>query len=135
VQKLSGGHRQVHTRARTHTQTDIGDLISPLSFLESRLKCVNMCVAVKGVIYTHRHLDRITNSRYIPISRQSIFIDISRQPYVGPGLPQKPLPAEVSGYCFFIFRDKCLFQGVVVSPTPNPRLFWRADVFSQDRLP
>jgi hypothetical protein len=28
------------------------------------------------------------------------------QPYVGPGLPQKLLPAEVSGYCFFRFRDK-----------------------------
>jgi hypothetical protein len=42
----------------------------------------------------------------------------ARQPYVGPGLPQKLLPAEVSGYCFFRFRDKSLFQGGVVSPTP-----------------
>jgi hypothetical protein len=25
---------------------------------------------------------------------------------VGPGLPQKLLPAEVSGYCFFRFHDK-----------------------------
>jgi hypothetical protein len=27
------------------------------------------------------------------------------------------------------------FQGGVVSPTPNPRLSWRADVFCQDCLP
>jgi hypothetical protein len=39
---------------------------------------------------------------------------------VGPDLPQKLLPAEVSGYCFFRFRDKGLFQGGVVNPTPNP---------------
>jgi hypothetical protein len=44
----------------------------------------------------------------------------ARQPYVGPGLPQKLLPAEVSGYCFVRFRGKSLFQGGVVSPTPNP---------------
>jgi hypothetical protein len=43
---------------------------------------------------------------------------------VGPGLPQKLLPAKVSGYCFFRFRDKSLFQGGVVSPTPNPQLSW-----------
>jgi hypothetical protein len=49
----------------------------------------------------------------------------ARQPYVGPGLPQKLLPAEVSIYCFFRFRDKSLFQGGVVSPTPNTRLSWR----------
>jgi hypothetical protein len=43
---------------------------------------------------------------------------LARQPYVGPGLPQKLLPAKVSGYCFFGFRDKSFFQGGVVSPTP-----------------
>jgi hypothetical protein len=43
--------------------------------------------------------------------------------------------AEVSSYCFFTFRDKSLFQCGVVSPTPNPRLSWRADVFCQGRLP
>jgi hypothetical protein len=42
------------------------------------------------------------------------------QPYVDPGLPQKLLPAKVSGYCFFRFCDKSLLQGGVVSPTPNP---------------
>jgi hypothetical protein len=38
-------------------------------------------------------------------------------------------------YCFFLFRDKSVFQGGVVSPTPNPRLSWRADVFCQGCLP
>jgi hypothetical protein len=51
---------------------------------------------------------------------------LTRKPYVGPGLPQKLLPAEVSGYCFFRFRDKSLFQGGV-SPAPNPLLSWRFD--------
>jgi hypothetical protein len=60
---------------------------------------------------------------------------MARQPYVGPGLPQKLLPAKVSIYCFFRFRDKSLFQGGVVCPTPNPRLSWRTDVFCQDCLP
>jgi hypothetical protein len=60
---------------------------------------------------------------------------LARQPYVGPGLPQKLLPAEVSSYCFFRFRDKSLFQGGIVSPTPNLRLSWRADVFCQGCLP
>jgi hypothetical protein len=60
---------------------------------------------------------------------------LARQPYVGPGLPQTLLPAEVSGYCFFRFRDKSLFQGGGVSPTPNPRLSWSADVFCQGCLP
>jgi hypothetical protein len=39
---------------------------------------------------------------------------------LGPGLPQKLLPAEVSSYCFVRFHDKSLFQGAVVSTTPNP---------------
>jgi hypothetical protein len=38
------------------------------------------------------------------------------------GLPQKLLPAAVSGYCFFRFNYNSLFKGGVVSPTPNPRL-------------
>jgi hypothetical protein len=59
---------------------------------------------------------------------------LARQSYVGPGLPQKLLPAEVPGYCFFRFRDKSLFQGGGFSPTPNPRLSCRADVFRQGRL-
>jgi hypothetical protein len=59
---------------------------------------------------------------------------LARQPYVGLGLPQKLLPANVSGCCFFRFRDKNLFQGGVVSPTPNPRLSCRADVLCQDCL-
>jgi hypothetical protein len=60
---------------------------------------------------------------------------LARQPYVGPGLPQKLLPAEVPGCCFFRFRDKSIFQGGVVSPTSNPRLSWRADVFCHGCLP
>jgi hypothetical protein len=54
---------------------------------------------------------------------------LARQHYVGPGLPQKLLPAEVSGY-YFRFRHKSPFQ-VEVSPTPSPRLSWRAYVFCQ----
>jgi hypothetical protein len=65
---------------------------------------------------------------------------LARQPYVGLGLPQKLLPAKVSGYCYFRFRDKSLFRGEVVkggvvSPTPNPRLFRKANVSSQGCLP
>jgi hypothetical protein len=59
---------------------------------------------------------------------------LARQLYVGPGLSQKLLPAKVSVCCFFRFRDNRLFQGEVVSPTPNPRLSWRADVFCLSRL-
>jgi hypothetical protein len=51
---------------------------------------------------------------------KNISSSLARQPYVGPGLPQKLLPAEVSGYCFFRFRDKSLFQGGGVSPRPTP---------------
>jgi hypothetical protein len=60
---------------------------------------------------------------------------LARQHYVGHGFPKKLLPAEVSGYCFFTFRDKSIFQGGVFSPTPNPRLSWRAEVFCQGCLP
>jgi hypothetical protein len=66
---------------------------------------------------------------------QSSSSSLARQPYVGPGLPQMLLPAKVSSYCFFRFRDKSLFQGGVVSPTPNPRLSWRAYVLCQGCLP
>jgi hypothetical protein len=45
---------------------------------------------------------------------------LARQPYVGPGLPQKLLPAEVSSYYFFRFRDKSLFQGGLSAPRPTP---------------
>jgi hypothetical protein len=76
-----------------------------------------------------RQGDQLSDSKGLSSS------SLARQPYVGPGLPQKLLPAEVSGDCFFRFRDKSLFQGGVVSPTPNPRLSWRADVFCQGCLP
>jgi hypothetical protein len=56
---------------------------------------------------------------------------LARQPYVDPGLPQKLLPAEVSGYCLFRFRGNSFFQGGAVSTAPNPRLSWMADVFCQ----
>jgi hypothetical protein len=42
---------------------------------------------------------------------------LARQPYMGPDLPQKLLPAKVSSYSFFRFRHKSIFQGGVVSPT------------------
>jgi hypothetical protein len=41
-----------------------------------------------------------------------------RQPYVGPGLPQKLLPAKYPAIASSDFV-KSLFQGGVVSPTPN----------------
>jgi hypothetical protein len=75
----------------------------------------------------------ITNDNVVKSSKLSSS-SLARQTYVGPGIPQKLLSAEVSGYCFFRFRDKSLFQGRVVSPTPNPRLSWRADVFCQGCL-
>jgi hypothetical protein len=72
---------------------------------------------------------------YCPLNISSSSSSSSaRQPYVGPGLPQKLLAANVSVYCFFIFRDKSRFLGGVVSPTPNPRVSWRADVFCQGCL-
>jgi hypothetical protein len=43
---------------------------------------------------------------------------LAREPCVCPGLPQKLLPAEVSGYCFFRFRDKILFQGGLSAKRP-----------------
>jgi hypothetical protein len=49
-----------------------------------------------------------------------IIIIIIGSTYVGLGLPQKLLPAKVSGYCFVTFRDKNLFQGGVISPRPTP---------------
>jgi hypothetical protein len=44
----------------------------------------------------------------------------ARQPYVGPGLPQKLLPAKVSGYCFFRFRDKIFSIVGLSAPRPTP---------------
>jgi hypothetical protein len=70
--------------------------------------------------------------------KQTVFlfiIIIGSTAYVRPSLHQKLLPAKVSGYCFFRFRDKSLFQGGVISPTPNPPLSSRADVFCQGCLP
>jgi hypothetical protein len=45
---------------------------------------------------------------------------LARQPYAGLGFPQKLLPAKVSGYCFFRFRDKSIIQGGLSTPRPNP---------------
>jgi hypothetical protein len=58
------------------------------------------------LLFLRGHVCRISSS------------SLARQPYVGPGLPQKLLTDKVSDYCFFRFRDKSLFQGEVVSPTP-----------------
>jgi hypothetical protein len=84
-----------------------------------------------GCLRGNPRIPKITCFDYVLSSSSSL----ARQPYVGPGVPQKLPPAKVSGYCFFRFRDKSLFQGGVVSPTPNPRLSWRADVFCQGCLP
>jgi hypothetical protein len=80
------------------------------------------------------HVAKLMHCAQPPVMREEavgiMSSSLARQPYVGPGLPQKLLPAEVIGYSFFRFRDKSLFQGGVVSPTP-----WRADVFCQGCLP
>jgi hypothetical protein len=60
---------------------------------------------------------------------------LTRQPYVGSGLPQKLLPAKVSGYCFSDFVTRVFSRVGLSAPTPNPRLSWRADVFCQGCLP
>jgi hypothetical protein len=46
-----------------------------------------------------------------------------------------PSSEASASYCFFRFRDKGLFPGGVVSPTPNTRLSRRAYIFCQGCLP
>jgi hypothetical protein len=60
---------------------------------------------------------------------------LARQPYVGPGLPQKLLQLKYPAIASSDSVIKSLFLGGVVSPTPNPWLSWRADVFCQGCLP
>jgi hypothetical protein len=84
--KLLGKHRQTdtHTHTHTHTHGQTGDLICLRLFLESRLKCVNVCVcghgnavnAINKDIWTYQiaksqYISIYLNSRYI-----SIFVDI-----------------------------------------------------------
>jgi hypothetical protein len=95
-------------------------------------KCLPFSHATPTTFLTWpRHGITGVNSTYsmgrLPILSSSL----AQQPYVGSGLPQKLLLAKV----FFRFRDKSLFQGGVVSPTPNAWLSWRADVFCQGCLP
>jgi hypothetical protein len=63
------------------------------------------------------------------------FIIIGSTALRGPWSSSEGSSSKASSNCFFRFRDKSLFQGGVVSPTPNPRLSWRADVFCQGCLP
>jgi hypothetical protein len=48
---------------------------------------------------------------------------LARQPRVGPGLPQKLLPAKDLAIASLYFVMS-IFQGGVFSPTPNPWLTW-----------
>jgi hypothetical protein len=54
---ISGGHTNRHTHTHTYTQTDrqAGDIISPLSFFESRLKISydNILSHSLSIIRTH----------------------------------------------------------------------------------
>jgi hypothetical protein len=98
-------------------------------------------IKLKNNIYKNSKLlkTKTKNTSYNSTGIVAVLISssssLARQPYVSSGLPQKLLLAKVSGYCFFRFRDKSLFQGGVVSPTPNPRLSWRVHVFCQGCLP
>jgi hypothetical protein len=87
------------------------------------------CVEVLNVLLVKHCMSSSSSSSLLSLS------SLVWQPCVGPGLPQKLLPAEVSSYCFFRFHNKSLFQGGLVSPTHKPWLSWRADVFCQGCLP
>jgi hypothetical protein len=49
-----------------------------------------------------------TDVQLTTLSGSLIIIIIGSTAWPGPGLPEKLLPAEVSGYCFYRFRDKRL---------------------------
>jgi hypothetical protein len=92
------------------------------TFREVRRKVNAILVCLKREVVSTQNVVNINKSS------SSSSSSLARQPCVGPGLPQKLLPAKVSSYFFFRFRDKSLFQGGVVSPT----LSWRVSVFCQD---
>jgi hypothetical protein len=105
----------------------VQNLSSRLSFKTSWLKyttllipCVSLCGCEAWSPTLREDQMRVFDKRILRVfgwwwSSSSL----ARQPYVCPGLPQKLLPSEVSGCCFFRFRDKSLFQDGVVSPTPR----------------
>jgi hypothetical protein len=100
------------------------------------LVIVVVVIAVVDNLY-HRTDTRKSINSDVPrriIRNLSSSSSLARQPYVGPGLPQKRFPAKVSGYCFFRLRDKCIFQGEVVSHKTKPLLSWRANAFCQGCL-
>jgi hypothetical protein len=89
---------------------------------------------LRNVVSTSREVRRKVNAILVCLKREVVSIQnvvninksssssssLALQPCVSPGLPQKLLPAKESSYFFLRFRDKNLFQGGVVSPTPNP---------------
>jgi hypothetical protein len=90
------------------------------------------CIWYQPISFTQRRRmffdDRAScKSHYVSISSSSS--SSARQPYVGPGLPQKLLPAKDPAIASSDFETRVFFQDGVVSPTPNPRLSWRVDVF------
>jgi hypothetical protein len=108
--------------------------VGRLIYSNYSVACIDSRVMLKLTFNKHHrapafYVRNNTNWKYL------YSLSLARQPCVGPGLPQKLLLAEVSGCCFFRFHDKSLLQGEVVSPTPNPLLSWRADVFCQGCLP
>jgi hypothetical protein len=121
--------------AVTINTTNVGRLI----YSNYSVTCIDSRFVLKLTFNKHHREPAIyvrnnTNWKYL-YSSSSSSLSLARQPCVGPDLPQKLLSAKVSGYCFFRFRDKSLLQGGLVSPTPNPLLSWRADVFCQGCLP
>jgi hypothetical protein len=64
---------------------------------------------------------------FTPHKTALISSSLARQPYVGPGLPQKLLPAKVSGYCFYRFREKSFPGWSAPRPTPG---YTRGSMFS-----
>jgi hypothetical protein len=63
-------------------------------------------VFIIAVRYSYETFSSSSSSPPPPPSSSSSSSSLDQQPYVGPGFPQKFLPAEVSGYCFFRFRDE-----------------------------
>jgi hypothetical protein len=122
----SFNHQQLYLRAKSfsHQQVNLRDK----SFnhqLNLRAKSSNhQQLNLRSKSFNHQ------NKLFIKFTMIEVYLfyfvlnhyssSLARQPYVRPGLPQKLLPAKVSGYCFFRFRDKSLYQGEDVTPRSTP---------------
>jgi hypothetical protein len=87
------------------------------SYQSFTLSCSTSEINLTAKLYRIKYLfDGVS----VPRESLSSSSSLARQPYVGPGLPQKLLPAEVSGYCFFIFRDNSISRVGLSAPRPTP---------------